>query len=71
MHMFRHYNSSMKLVAFFVIVQATLEHEVASFWRERLCVPLAEGHEDGSSGFLVVRQHAPVFVHSLSSLMLY
>jgi len=52
MHMFRHYNSSMKLVAFFVIVQATLEHEVASFWRERLCVPLAEGHEDGSSGFL-------------------
>ena len=48
---------------FSVVVETVLENYVASAGRKGLAVSLAERHKQGSSGFLMVRQHAAIVVH--------
>ena len=58
-----HYNRSVKLEAFPVIMQTVPDHSVPGFRRKRISIAFAECHEQCASRFLVVRQFAPVFIH--------
>ena len=57
-----HYYGCVKVVAFAVVVEAVLEDGVAGFWGKLESVGFAECYEYCSSCFLVVREHAAVFV---------
>jgi hypothetical protein len=60
-----HYYGCMKVVAFAVVVQAVMEDGVSGFWDEGNSISSAEGDEYCSSCFLIVREHAAVFVFSV------
>ncbi len=60
--MIRHYNGSMQLKAFRVIMQTVAEHGVAGLRRKRVSITLTKCYEQCSSRFLIVWQFAAVFV---------
>jgi hypothetical protein len=64
MNMLWHDYSGVKLVSRAVIVQAVLKNYIPRSRRELRWDQLAERHEDRTVGFLIMRQHAPVIVHS-------
>ena len=63
MHMIGHNHSSVKLVAFPVIMQAVPEHNIPGLRREWVTIAFAECDENGPSCLLVMRHLAPVIVH--------
>jgi len=65
MHVVRHHYGSVELESFAIVIQTVLENCVAGFGRERLSTDFAERYEDSLAGFLIMRQHAAVFVHSI------
>jgi len=62
-----HYNRCVKIVAFAVVMHAVLEDYVSGLRSEGDSIGFAECDEYRSSCFLIVRQHAVVFVFSLES----
>jgi hypothetical protein len=66
--MIGHYHGGMKVVAFGMVMQAAVEDGVSGFWSESDAIGFAECNEYGSSCFLVVGEHAVVFVFSFESL---
>jgi hypothetical protein len=60
-----HDDGGVKDILTAVVVQAMAEDCVSSFGRKGFGVSLAEGHKYCPAGFLMVRQHAAVIVHSV------
>ena len=65
MHVLGHDNGGMELEASLVASATALQHGVASLGGEWLSVVLAKCYEKRLSRFLIVRQRAAVFVHSI------
>jgi len=65
--MIGHDYDRVEVVAFAVVVEAVLEDCVSGFWSEWDAIGFAECDEDGSACFLVVGEHAAVFVFSVES----
>jgi hypothetical protein len=65
MDMIGHDYGGVEVVTFAVVVKAVLEDCVPGFWGEWDAIGFAECDEDYSAGFLVVREHAAVFVFSV------
>ena len=65
--MIGHDYDRVEVVAFAVVVEAVPENCVSGFRSERDAIGFAECDEDGSACFLVVGEHAAVFVFSVES----
>src|ERR1700691_1626569 len=67
MDMIRHDDCCVEVVTLAIVVEAVVEDCVSGFWGEWDAIGFAECDEDGSACFLVVREHAAVFVFSVKS----
>jgi hypothetical protein len=64
-----HYYGCVEIVAFAVVVQAVLEYGVSGLRSESDAIAFAECDEYCPSCFLIVREHAVVFVFSVEGLL--